>query len=120
MINKKEKEIKELNKKNKELKQYNIACKQRLAELDNFAEFLKDVYRRLPKLVQAGHSNLHHGIFEDNDIVSWTSDLLTASAYGNGLMFVINRSAKGCYNALSLKMSGRYDIIKKDRRNING
>ena len=43
MINKKEKEVKELNKKNKELKQYNLVCKKRQEELDNFAEFLKDV-----------------------------------------------------------------------------
>ena len=43
MINKKEKEVKELDKKNKELKQYNIVCKKRQEELDNFAEFLKDV-----------------------------------------------------------------------------
>lgn len=43
MINKKEKEVKELDKKNKELKQYNLVCKKRQEELDNFAEFLKDV-----------------------------------------------------------------------------
>ena len=43
MINKKEKEVKELNRKNKELKQYNLVCKKRQEELDNFAEFLKDV-----------------------------------------------------------------------------
>lgn len=43
MINKKEKEVKELDKKNKELKQYNIVCKKRQEELDNFAEFLKEV-----------------------------------------------------------------------------
>ena len=43
MINKKQKEVKELNRKNKELKQYNLVCKKRQEELDNFAEFLKDV-----------------------------------------------------------------------------
>lgn len=43
MINKKQKEVKELNRKNKELKQYNLICKKRQEELDNFAEFLKDV-----------------------------------------------------------------------------
>ncbi len=43
MINKKQKEVKELDKKNKELKQYNLVCKKRQEELDNFAEFLKDV-----------------------------------------------------------------------------
>lgn len=43
MINKKEKEVKELNMKNKELKQYNLVCKKRQEELDNFAEFLKEV-----------------------------------------------------------------------------
>jgi chromosome condensin MukBEF ATPase and DNA-binding subunit MukB len=43
MINKKEKEVKELNRKNKELKQYNQVCKKRQEALDNFAEFLKDV-----------------------------------------------------------------------------
>ena len=54
------------------------------------------VYRGLPGVVQAGHSNLHYGIFADNYLVPWASDLLTASADGNGLMFVINRSAEGC------------------------
>ncbi len=44
MINKKEKEVKELNRKNKELKQYNLVCKKRQDELDNFAEFLKEVF----------------------------------------------------------------------------
>ena len=43
MINKKQKEVKELNRKNKELKQYNLVCKKRQEELDNFAEFQKDV-----------------------------------------------------------------------------
>ena len=43
MINKKQKEVKELNRKNKELKQYNLVCKKRQEELDNFAEFLKEV-----------------------------------------------------------------------------
>ena len=43
MINKKEKEVKELNRKNKELKHYNLVCKKRQEELDNFAEFLKEV-----------------------------------------------------------------------------
>ena len=43
MINKKEKEVKELNRKNKELKQYNLVSKKRQEELDNFAEFLKEV-----------------------------------------------------------------------------
>ena len=43
MIKKKQKEVKELDKKNKELKQYNLVCKKRQEELDNFAEFLKEV-----------------------------------------------------------------------------
>ena len=43
MINKKQKEVKELNRKNKELKHYNLVCKKRQEELDNFAEFLKEV-----------------------------------------------------------------------------
>ena len=34
MINKKQKEVKELNRKNKELKQYNLVCKKRQEELD--------------------------------------------------------------------------------------
>ena len=36
------------------------------------------LHRRLLQLVQAGHSHLPDGVFADNDLVYWTSDVHSA------------------------------------------